>query len=299
MVKMTKKISAPEKGKSSLAKSFRRFKNTMTFFILIALSGFVFYTGWIQIRIPEGHYALIHSKTGGYDRTLLTAGQFTWRWENLFPTNMTIHLIQLSQQKERVSLKAQLPSGELYGEYIGHPGAFMYSVETVYRFSLKESAFHRLLDSGTYNADSLDRLYEEYRTLSNGLIAAYFREMETMPAGDLNTMEADLKQLIAEGDESFTIHDFSINSFSYPDRELYMKSRSLFMEELAILRDLETKAELKSIEIENTTVRKMDLLRQYGEVFSEYPVLLEYYGLERDKLDPSLLKETEEEAVSP
>ncbi|MBF9016104.1 MULTISPECIES: hypothetical protein [unclassified Oceanispirochaeta] len=291
---MTKKIKtpkAPKENKYSFKKSFKRFKNSLSFLIILVFAGFVFYTGWIQIRIPEGSHALIYTKTRGYDDALIAPGQFVWRWENLFPTNMTLHFLELNTQKEEYSLKSYLPSGRMYGEYIKHPETFEYSIALEYRFTLKETAFSRLVESGGFKSDSLEKIYSEYRTSSNSLIDTYLGGEGDLKR--LENMEKDLLALLTDSDSSFTVSDLRIKSYSYPDTALYEKSRTLFLEELDTLRELEFKAEQVSSQIENSTIRKMDLLRQYGEVFSEYPVLLQYFDLDRDKLDPSLLKETE------
>jgi hypothetical protein len=295
-VEMTKRIKAPKAArdnKFSFKKSFKRFKNSLSFLIIVIFAGFVFYTGWIQIRIPEGSHALIYTKTGGYDSALIAPGQFVWRWENLFPTNMTLHFMELNTQKEDYTLSSYLPSGRLYGEYIKHPEAFEYSIDLEYRFTLKETAFSHLVESGIFVTDNLEKAYSEYRTASNSLIDGFFKEIGFVESVHMNNIEKDLMMLLSDSDSNFSVSDLRIKSYSYPDTDLYEKSRNLFLEELDTLRELEFEAEQVSVQIENSTIRKMDLLRQYGEVFSEYPVLLQYFRLDREKLDPSLLKDTE------
>lgn len=292
-IKTPKVPKAPGDKKSSFRKSYKRFKNSLSFLIIILFAGFVFYTGWIQIRIPEGSYALIYTKTGGYDSALIAPGQFVWRWENLFPSNMTIHFLELNTQKEDYTLLSSLPSGRLYGEYIKHPEAFEYSIDLEYRFTLKETAFSHLIESDVFAADSLESAYSEYKSASNTLIDRFLKELGSVESLQIKTIEKDLIMLLSDSNSDFSVSDLRIKSYSYPDTELYEKTRNLFLEELDTLKELEFQAEQVSVQIEKSTIRKMDLLRQYGEVFSEYPVLLQYFELDKEKLDPSLLKETD------
>ncbi|MDC7231794.1 MAG: hypothetical protein PQJ58_01080 [Spirochaetales bacterium] len=296
---MAKQLKAPKEKKSSFSKSFKRFRNGLSFLIVLTAAGFAFYTGWIQIRIPEGSYALVYTKTGGYDDSLIAAGEFVWRWENLFPTNMTIHFIELDEQKQDFTLSVYLPSGKLYGEYINYPDAFMYSAHIVYRFRLKETAFNALVQSGNYHSTMLEDLYGEYKSLTDSLITEYLKNNASRGSEDLPEMEKELKAALEDRDKRFAVDQVKFISSSYPDTALYEKSRDLFLAELDSLKTLEFEAEQVAAQIENSTMRKMDLLREYGAVFTEYPVLLEYFGLDRDKLDPSLLKGAEGDSSAP
>ena len=291
---MSKKQIAPEKKKSPARKAFRRFKNFISFLIIIGFAGFVFYMGWIQIRIPEGSYALIYTKTGGYDNHLTAPGVFVWRWENLFPTNMTIHLIELDRQPGSYSRKASLPSGSLYGEYIRQPSAFDYNLELDYTYSLKESAFTTMINGGSYNSSSLEAVYSDFESECSTQISRYMESIlkETTPGAA--ELEEDLTELLSSMDNRISLNSLRVRNLTVPDRELYEKSRDLYLAELDKVKELEFQAQQIEVRIDSSTDRKMELLKQYGAVFSEYPVLLQYFELERDKLDPALLKDSED-----
>jgi len=277
---MAKKPKPPKTGKSS----FKKFKNRLSFLIILAFAAFVFYVGWIQIRIPEGHYALVYTKTGGYDRQLIAPGQFVWRWENLFPQNLTLHFLQLKTEYGTMVLDAYLPSGKLYGEAIHHPDAFHYSMELEYHFSLNKDALDDLLIQELYDSDSLPTLYDDYRSRCNRLIREKITEdldKGGFSLDELDKIEKELIRTLEEQNPNFVISDLKINSYSFPDWELYEISRQNFIEELEQMRKIDFLAEQQSAQIEDKTLRKMDLLKQYGEILTEYPVLLEYCNWNR------------------
>lgn len=292
---MKTKVKVKKEGKSA----FKKFKNRLSFFIVLVFAAFVFYLGWIQIKIPEGKYALVYTKTGGYDSTLIAPGQFVWRWENLLPQNMTIHFLELKQQREELKIEGFLPSGELYGEYINKSDAFRYLLDVSYTFSLKDDQVRFIVESEAFSPQALDEQYALYRQEANSLIETILLAHTPFRPEDIQDVESTVAVAVAEADSRFNVDSLKLRTFRYPDFLLYEKTREYFLNELALVREVELKAEQKSAVIENETMRKMDLLRLYGEILSEFPVLLEYYELDRDKIDPSLLKNTGMDTESP
>jgi len=292
---MNKKVKVAKQGKSG----FQKFKNRLSFFIILVFAGFVFYMGWIQIRIPEGQYALIYTKTGGYDRTLIAPGQFVWRWENLFPGNLSMHFIDLVTVPGEFQLDGTLPSGELYGEFIHEPEAFNFHFRAEYRFSIKEDQLVSLIGSGQYDAESLNTGNRQYISDVNRTIGNYLTVHSPLSPDSIGQTEEALILKITDDYPQFRIENLHITSFVYPDLDLYEKTKYLYLEQLAVTKEIDKKTEQTNEKVETITARKMDLLRLYGEILSEFPVLLQYFELEKEKLDPSLFIESDPSAVSP
>jgi len=292
---MDRKVKTPGKGKSG----FQKFKNRLSFLIILAFAGFVFYMGWIQIRIPEGKYALVYTKTGGYDRTLIEPGQFVWRWENLFPGNLSLHFIDLVSMPGSLDISGYLPSGELYGTFIHEPDAFRFSVKAEYRFSSSEDQFVSLIESGAYSPDTMESNSNQYISEVNTLVRQYVIDHSPLSPGGMAEVEKDLISLVSDTYPGFILESFRITGYSYPDQDLYEAAKSLYISGISALREVEMKEEQSTTRAGTITARKMDLLRSYGEILSEFPVLLQYFGLDREKLDPALFAETGLSSESP
>ncbi len=284
-----------KKGKSA----YRRFKNRLSFLIILAFAGFVFYMGWIQIRIPEGKYALVYTKTGGYDRYFIAPGQFVWRWENLFPENLTLHFIELKSRSAEGSTERTLPSGDMYAGFIDRPGAFDSSFSWIFRYSLREDVFLSRVQDGSFSLDSMESEYASYEDQVHRAVNAYLKENALAVQDDPLAAADRIAVELGRTDASFKLESFRFTDIAAPDMVLYERTREIFLEHLQQLNLVERKAEQTAVARESDREQKMDLLREYGEVFSNYPVLLEYYGLDRDKLDPTLFREEAPQAESP
>jgi hypothetical protein len=248
---MKNKVKVKKEGKST----FRKFKNWLSFIIILVFSAFVFYIGWIQIKIPEGNYALVYTKTGGYDSRLIAPGQFVWRWENLFPENMTIHFIELKTSSGDYHMEGFLPSGELYGEYIRTPDAFHYILDLEYRFSINQDEFVSLIESESYSTQLLEERNQQYRRDTNHIIQDFMLHQTALNPQGIKEVENDLRMRISEADSRFNLEDLRIRSYQYPDTELYERTRSFYLDDLAVLRKIELQAEQDSTQIETVSMR--------------------------------------------
>ena len=293
-----KKI-AKEKSKRKGKSAYRRFKNRLSFLIILAFAGFVFYMGWLQIRIPEGKHALVYTKTGGYDRYLIAPGQFVWRWENLFPENLTLHLIELKSRSAGGALTVNLPSGDMYSTFIDREDAFVSSYSWLFHYHLKEKSFVSRVREGSFDLNALDSEYTAYEENVHRTVSGYLHKKSVEVGTDPVTAAAELMTILNEIDGPFDLESLRFTEISMPDMELYGRTRDIFLEHLEQLNLIERKAEQSAVVRESDTEQKMNLLREYGEVFSKYPVLLEYYGLEREKLDPGLFREEAPQQESP
>ena len=276
-----------KKGKSA----FRKFKNRLSFLIVLAFAGFVFYMGWIQIRIPEGEYALVYTKTGGYDHYFIHPGQFVWRWENLFPENLTLHFIEQESRSADGHYSVFLPSGELYGDFIDRSDAFVSHFSWTFRYRLREESFISLVENGDFSFSALESLYESYEDQVQLSAAEYLKDRASDIETDPTAAAEEISGIVNKNNTLFDLESFRFTDLGLPDRALYEKTRELFLIHIEQLNKTERQAVQSAAVIESETEQKMKLLREYGEVFSKYPILLEYYGLDREKLDPSLFRE--------
>ena len=80
------------------------------FIVLLIFSAVVFFIGWIQFYVRPGTCAIMKSKTGGLYHSAVVPGVFTWRWERLLPTNVSLEIFDLSVYKATQSVSGELPS---------------------------------------------------------------------------------------------------------------------------------------------------------------------------------------------
>ena len=65
-------------------------KNFICFLIILIFGGFVFFTGWTQIKVKPGNIGIVQSKTSGVSSKIVVPGKFSWHKEFLIPTNAQI-----------------------------------------------------------------------------------------------------------------------------------------------------------------------------------------------------------------
>ncbi len=278
------KPQSPRKKKSFFGKFFRR----LFFFLFLALVVFVFYRGWIQLDIPEGKYALIYTKNGGLDEALIPPGQFVWRWEKLIPQNVSIHLLTFPVKTVETSLEGELPSGDIYGEFINQSGAFTMEAKVKYSYRLIPGKAPLTKDM---NLDApFEHLYAAYEGEVHRAILKYFQDNSSLALEKPAEAEQAIMELIIKKDDRFKVESLELKKLRLPDRELYRETKALYLKQME--EGLRIKADKKKEDmlLLSNTELQMEILREYGKVLSEYPVLLEYFELDKDKLDPRILR---------
>ena len=294
--KNERKGKRPRKGKS-----LKRFSRWLTFLIFIGFAGFVTYVGWIQKEIPEGQGALVFTKlsyrdgrfTGGYDTKLTTSDGFHWRWERLFPTNMTIHLYPLSLRDVRITSTGILPSSDIYMDFIEKSGQDQFNWELSFdlTYHLKKESIPQLAQEKGIMPENLEAyLVEEENKIEGEL----FGLLSSFTLTQDNSREIEKLLLALNKSHPFLeITSLSPQTIVLPDLVLYNKARELYFSYLDARNISLEKMISREAPKMAVNVEKMKVLVEYGKVLTEYPVLIDFFALDENndfgRMTPSSL----------
>ncbi len=262
-------------------------KFIVSMIILIIVAGVAFLFGWVQIQLSENTYAVAFTKTGGWDEHVIEPGVFTWRWERLIPTNMTLHLFELSRYTTTVGVESRLPSGDVYAENLPEHPDFTYAVSLSVSYRVKPSALPRLVTEEQLSPDGLETWYDgvagriAQRTMS--LVKQLFQSPDAVSSAD-EAWTAVEDAVVTGLQESFSYLDFVTivpEEVRVPDLDLYREAKQLYMDLLDTRRDSLAAAIRKQAEERAQDMTRIELLEQYGELLTKYPVLLQYLHVEQ------------------
>jgi hypothetical protein len=257
----------------------------ITLLFLIIAGGVVFFFGWISIQIPPESYAVISSKTGGYEDEVITPGEFAWRWERLIPTNVKIHVFSPQPKASTVTVSGALPSSDLYAQYLQGSPNFEWEIILYASYRINPESLPELLTEEKIDSGSIDSLYTGIKEKIRGFVYPYindfFREAGT--SGASIPSFTDLKEILAARlQENFShvlFDDIHVQSSTIPDMSLYREGKDNYLE----LTETENKIrleELKKATAEGVTeASRIDILREYGKLLTDYPVLLDFLEL--------------------
>jgi hypothetical protein len=248
--------------------------------ILVVLAGTAFYFGWVQILLPPENYAVVFTKTGGYDDQVIRPGEFSWRWERLIPTNMTLYTFDLSPRSLDVPFKGSLPSGQLYSSILPHNPDFSLSGNVRIQFGIVPESLPALVAEAKLSPERLDDFY-----------AAMAEQISNRAMNGLKEVQSDLSSsatpnLRLERELAGEFPDLKILSLhtetvSVPDLELYELARRSYRElvetrdrsrDEAVARLAEEQARAENDRAQER--ESLEVLREYGKLLNEYPILL-------------------------
>ena len=261
-------------------------KFLVTLIILVILGGVAFIFGWVQFSVPLGKYGVIISKTHGIDPNLVRSGEFRWVWYKLIPTNVKIAIFSLNHSKYPINLSSSLASGDTYASFAGITNAdFSWSLRGEISFNIKPETLVALTQKNNLSSqEDLDSYLQNAAKEIEIIILREFssasmdsERLERIMSGNADAeLEREIKIKFPE------IQAFSliINSVKYPDFVLYRQIRLLYEDFMVGHREyLSSSFSRRAENLINTQLR-FEELERYGDLFTRYPILLEYLPME-------------------
>lgn len=284
---MTKK---KQKKKSSLG-------IILSLLLFLGAAGTLFWFGWVQFDLPQNTYAVMFSKTSGYDSSVLIPGRFTWKWQRILPTNSKLIKFTVETQSVNLDFQGSLPSGDLYETLLPEKPDFSYHLSFLLSYRLKEEMLPQLLENGDIDNNNLKGFYSVAESkLINTLKKEtddFFMQNLSIDKSSYGELEKALLDEISRRFNYLEIRSFSIKYINYPDLELYNNAKDLFSQVLERRKATEIATEQWAIESKVNLDTKIDILKKYGELLTQYPILVDYFALDPESqvLDISNLKD--------
>ena len=259
------------------------------FFIFILLAGgSAFYFGWVQFELEENTYGVIFTKTTGYEEEVLEPGRFNWRWEALIPTNMTLHKITVVPRSVVLQKSGSLPSGKIYAQAIDAAANFEYSLQVSLTYSLRPEELPRLVREESLSAETIDDFYLEIEQRINSGISSYIENRissnEDVSVEDFKTaaFEQALVAKIQNDLPYMAVESAALTRLTIPDIQLYQAARNFYFDLLETRQATETETLEQQREWIVSQESKLEVLRKYGQLFTEYPGLIKYLALKEN-----------------
>ena len=255
--------------------------------ILVILAGVGFYFGWVQIQLPSEHYAVVFTKTGGYDEEVIRPGEFSWRWQRLIPTNMTLYIFDLHPRSQVITFQGSLPSAELYSSILPENPDFTYRGEIDVIFTVAPERLPALVAEQKLVPEQLDDFFQAKTEILSESILETLRETDTDPA-DSQALSRLAERELAASAPDLQITSLKVRVRNIPDSELYELARTSYRE-LVQTRDrsrAEAVARLAEEQVRAENARaaeraELEALREYGELLEEHPILLKAMAVQK------------------
>jgi hypothetical protein len=257
-------------------------KIVAAFFIILILGGAAFFFGWAQFRVPPGSYGVMRSKTHGVDPVVLREGEFRWFWYAVIPTNVEIAVFTPHQVERPVSITGSLRSGGIYASFAGIEADFSYEYSGSVSFMVNPGKMPFLMTQrGIANQEDLAALEQrtagEIASFSALRLEEYAGESEERLEPIVEKLKGDILQAYPYIENLYC----SIRLTRSPDFALYRSVRKIYEDYLAE-QQRTLAASISSSAQKHIDARlRFDELAKYGELLTQYPILLQYLALEK------------------
>lgn len=256
--------------------------------ILIVLGAVVFVIGWVQITVPANGYAVLFSKTSGWESEIVEPGTFQWRWQRLLPTNSKTYIYELTPHRSDVSVRGSLPSGEIYAAFLGEDASFSYSIDLKVAYSVKPSELPRLAQERGVVPEELSAYLDQTEASLSERISALVvdlverDEVRITQTGGYADVAETLETRLPAAFPQLEIVAIDVIELALPDLGLYAQAREAYNDYVDQRAQALADAAREVARDQAVAARDLDLLEQYGRILDSYPILLDYFSLGRE-----------------
>jgi hypothetical protein len=244
--------------------------------LLLVAAAVVFFFGWIQIRLPAGSYAVVFTKTGGYEDKVIYPGTFSWRWQRLLPSNLTLYRYPLRPHSAELTVEESLPSAALYSRILPENPDFSFKATVGVQFSIRPESLPELARSVNLTPDALPGYYQRITDALSSAVAdrAWRGGLAFEPGARAGQAAAAMREELERQFPLLEILDLQVRDLHMPDPQLYALARDSYRS-LVGARDISRNAEAAGLAREQEQeARRLESLAAYGELLNKYPVLL-------------------------
>ncbi len=245
--------------------------------ILVILGGVIFGFGYLPLRLEAGEVAVIFTKTGGWETEVLRPGTFTWRWQALIPTNLNLERFALQPIRVDYRISGSLPGSELYTGFLDG-ASFNYLVSGEVLLLPEEESLPGLLEAGVDIRDE-----ETLTAITARVRETVEAEVQDVLDGsgqpDRTEMRRSLQNAITQAVPEIRLSSLVVEQLRLPDLDLYELTRNEFF---GLIGDSLAEARSASLTAASQLGResqRLQILQDYAEVLTSYPVLLDYFQL--------------------
>ena len=256
--------------------------------LLLGAAGAIFVAGWIQILLPHATYGVLFSKTGGLDPRVMAPGTFVWRWERVIPNNVTLFLFEVQPHSIATQLSGELPSAEAVASVLPGGADFHYQTTVTVTFAVDPDALPQLVAGEGLTPDRLED-WTRAQGAAVGRAALELLQRRTQAAAllDLAALEAEILGLLAAEFPRVQVLAVRFTDLRLPDIEIYERGRRAYLALMAAQQEARRAAVIdlahereRGLAAQETRRAALQVLREYGIVLQEYPILIQFLALQ-------------------
>ncbi|MDR0550980.1 MAG: hypothetical protein LBG72_03055 [Spirochaetaceae bacterium] len=248
--------------------------------ILAAAGAAVFFLGWAEFAVPPGQCGVLRSKSHGLYPNALVNGGRTWLWYKLIPANAKTSVFSITPCAQSFQIEGELPQAAVYMAFTGVEGRFAYGVRVTLDWALKtESLPQIVLENNIWTPEELDAYLDRVQAQIKVLITERVRDVRETRLLTALGSEEDIRawrQILEEAFDFLQWRGIALSLDKEPDFEHYEAAKALYA---VYIQDMSERLSGGTAALAGGRVAsqfKLDELAKYGELFTKYPVLIDF-----------------------
>lgn len=253
--------------------------NRLMLTIIIIFLGFVFWLGLENRELQENSFGIVFTKTSGWGEKVIDSNKLNWNFEKIIPNNYTLHVFTVKTISINFSQSGTLPSGNLYATFNSIDSTnFKYSYDFTGGLRLNKAYLPKLVAGGTFTMENFEVWQQNSINEIKNILRTYLNDK--IISSETITINNASQEYIYQMYPYFNFDEFFVNLNS-PDMLLYNSCRNRYLQNMEAQSSADEKYLIQSLKQQNEENFKLDLLKKYGELFTKYPIMIEYLKIDK------------------
>ena len=256
------------------------------FIVVFVLSAaFIFFFGWIQIKLPVNTYGVAFTKSGGYLDKVYEPGKFSWDFRKLIPGNFRLLKFELKTRQLNINYQGDLPSGKTYSEYLPNSPDFSFKFNYLLSYGIRPKKLPDMVDKYKLTPDQITIRYNAIDAELQSFITSFYIEKQRLsdsvgiPYDNNKETTEEVKKVLSGQFPDLEIYEYIAYEISLPDIRLYNKGRDIYLHSLDNENRIISESRTKIAEQEIRDAANFETLKKYGELLTEYPALIDFFSV--------------------
>ncbi|HVP19979.1 MAG TPA: hypothetical protein VMU36_13385 [Spirochaetia bacterium] len=258
--------------------------------VLLVLVLVGFFAGWAQLSLGPDTWAVVFTKSRGFEKEVIGPSGFTWRWERLVPHAITLYRITVSTERAEVDVRTNLPSAEAYSALMPERPDFSIEMKLSALYRIRPEALPELVANEGLRQENIGDWYDQVnaeiqRRAAELALGAAHQDLSG-DAADASSFSAELVKKLPSGFPHLQFVTISPVIVKMPDELLYGKLRSAYLklvdEKERAMSALVPRQAAEDVVLNSARDRQeaaLAALNRYGELLAKYPSLIKFLFL--------------------
>ncbi len=239
--------------------------------------------GLVKLSVEPGTMAVISTRTNGFESIKSNQKAVVWDVRHVFPFNFEVISFSTDFQTLDFKFKDFLPQALSLASLVEEDASvFSYHLEGSLRFRLREEALISELERGTLKVNGLHAYYSGQQSQITSMLTEVVNNSMEKIANLSQNSESFSQITLSFLSKAMPYLEFEAVTFTaleLPNLSLYRTAMDNLLSKTETSLKAQQQLAIKTEQSQLEHQQRQQIMREYGQILTDYPILIPYFAL--------------------